>query len=104
LPLAGAGDGAAAGQPGPSGGATWAPARPQAGPLARPAPLQLLPLALAGAGADQARGRRLPPSWRPHPFATTGGAGARRPFLPLRRAALPGQGEAAGAARRLAAW
>ena len=75
------------------------------GALAGPAQLQLLPLALAGAGADPAGHRRLAAPGDPDPAAAVRGAGLGRSVLPVRRAAVPGQGEAAvaSASRALAA-
>ncbi len=63
----------------PPGGAPRQPARPAARDLARAAQLQLLPLALAGAGADPAGDRRLGSTGHPDPAA------ARRRPRPRRR-------------------
>ncbi len=102
LSLAGAGHGAAGRRPRPPGGAAGLAARPAAGALARAAQLQLLPLALAGAGADPAGDRRQPAAGNPDPAAAARGTGPRRPLLPLRRASLPRSRQAAGAVPALA--
>ena len=71
--------------------------------LARPAQLQLLPLALAGAGADPAGDRRLDAARDPDPAAAARGPRPRRALLPLRRAALPRQAKPPALADGLAA-
>ena len=74
----------------------------RAGGLARPAQLQLLPLALAGAGADPAGDRRLAPARGPDPAAAARRPRPRRALLPLRRGPLPAP--ARGPATPSASW